>query len=64
MHNLKIQVKLKSEAKDLEYVQKHIDLGWRAISRFDLGSEVYFMNLLWEEDSPPKYLPESQPHKD
>lgn len=60
MKNLKIQVKRKSENKDLEYVQKHIDLGWKAVSKFNLGNEVYFVNLVWDKDDDPIYPPESQ----
>lgn len=63
MHVLKIQVKRRTEQKDLEYVQKHIDLGWQADSKFNLGCEVYFVNLVWEQDELPKYPPESQSHK-
>lgn len=58
--NLKIQVVRKQEAKGLEYVQKHIDLGWKTHSKFNLGDEVYFVNLIWEKDENPVYPPESQ----
>jgi hypothetical protein len=60
LRNIKIQVVKKDEAKGLEYVQKHIDLGWKAISKFSLGDEVYFVNLIWESDEDP-ILPSESP---
>lgn len=63
MKSLKIQVIRQNEDRGLAYVQKHIDLGWRPVSRFALGSEVYFVNLVWEKESDPLYPPESQSSK-
>lgn len=60
MKTLCIQVVRKNESKGLKYVQKHIDLGWRYASKKDLGSEVYFVTLVWEQDNEPIYPPESQ----
>lgn len=60
MKILRIQVVRKNESKGLEYVQKHIDLGWKTVSKMDLGSEVYFVTLAWEQDSEPIYPPESR----
>lgn len=58
--NLKIQVVREREDEGLQYVQKHIDLGWTSHSTFNLGDEVYFVNLTWDKDENPVYPPESQ----
>lgn len=55
MNLLKIQVVRKQEAKGLEYVQKHVNLGWKVVSSHRLGNEVYFVNLVWEKDGEPIY---------
>lgn len=60
MKKLGIQVVRKNETEGLAYVQKHIDLGWEAISKFNLGDEVYFINLVWNLDPEPLYPHESQ----
>jgi hypothetical protein len=59
LQSLKIQIIRKNETEGLEYVQKHIDLGWKAISKFNLGTEVYFVNLIWDKDESPTYPRES-----
>ncbi len=63
LKNLKIQVVREREEIDLAYVQKHIDLGWKAVNRFSLGDKVYFISLIWESDDNPIYPPESQLNK-
>lgn len=53
MKKLGIQVKRNMEQEDLEYVQKHIDLGWELVSKQNLGEEVYFVYLVWNRDGDP-----------
>ena len=63
LHHLKIQIVRERENEGLTYVQKHIDLGWEAVSKFSLGNEVYFVDLIWKSEEDPKYPVESQLNK-
>ncbi len=60
LNTLKIQVVREREEEGLLYVQKHIDLGWQAVSKFALGDKVYFVTLIWNSDREPIYPQESQ----
>lgn len=49
---VKFQIKIKSEQEDLSAMQKYLDLGWTAHSKFELSKDVYMVNLVWQHDSP------------
>lgn len=55
VRDISFQIKHKSEAQDLEIIDKFIELGWEKVSVLKLGNEVYFLRLHWPNTETPVY---------
>lgn len=53
--NMHLQVVRNDEERGLAIVQQYVDLGWKSVSKWSMGNNVYFITVVWESESDPVF---------